>query len=356
MLRILLIGPLPPPMGGDTRHFATLARDLHANGRYSVSLINTSRGREHSRLFRNMAAAVSILYQTAVALPRVDVLSFQSSDRGMFLFGPLIVGLGKLARKPTVLRIFGGSFGDFYRSRNPLTQLLIRKLILSSDVVLLQTRRVIKQLTGLSTAQLVWFSTYVNSGSHAPPSAGYEESTLPRACTRFVFLGHLWRTKGIETMLEAAADLPGECSIDIYGSPDDYTGEEITARGRDRVRYRGFLTHEQVDAKLWEYDCVVLPTFHPGEGYPGVIAEAYAHALPVIATRWLAIPEIVDDNCGILIAPRDTKAFLAAVTTLYRDSARWLTMKQGAYRRACEFDHALWSKKFEDVCEQLVKS
>jgi glycosyltransferase involved in cell wall biosynthesis len=305
---------------------------------------------------RNIAKAIYILYRSTRALRHIDVISFQSSDRGICLFGPLIVGVGKLAGKPTVLRIFGGSFGDFYGGCSPLKRLLIRKLILTSDVVLLQTRRLINQLAGQASARLVWFSTYIEPTSTAPRGEGGNEHVPARSCTRFVFLGHLWRAKGLETLLDAASDLPGECSIDIYGSPDEYTADEITARGHGRVRYCGFLTHEQVDLKLWDYDCVVLPTFHPGEGYPGVIAEAYAHALPVIATRWLAIPEIVNDECGILIEPRDTQAFLAAVTTLYRDPQRWLDLKQGAYRRAREFDHALWSRKFEEVCEELVKS
>jgi len=355
MLRILLIGPLQPPMGGDTRHFATLTRDLTASERFSVSVINTSRGREHSRALRNVATAFKILCKTVLALRRIDIISFHASDRGMFLFGPLIVGLGKLAGKPTVLRIFGGSFGDFYQDRNRLAKLLIKKLIFSSNVVLLQTRRLISQLDGLSSARLVWFSTYIEPATPAPFREVDENLALERSCTRFVFLGHLWRAKGLETMLEAAPDLPGECTIDIYGPPDEYTAEEITQRGGGRVRYCGFLTHEEVDLKLWEYDCVVLPTYHPGEGYPGVIAEAFAHALPVITTRWLAIPEIVNHECGILIEPRDTPAFLAAVTVLYRDRMRWLTLKQGAYRRSREFDHALWSRRFEEACEELVE-
>jgi glycosyltransferase involved in cell wall biosynthesis len=355
MIRILLIGPLPPPMGGDTRHFVTLTKDLIANERYSVTVINTSRGREHSRFFRNIAAAISILFQTACNLHRSDLISYHASDRGMFLFAPLIVGLGRLAGKPTVLRVFGGSFGDFYESQNQVARMLIRRLILSADVVLLQTRRLIRQLEKQARARLVWFSTYIEPACAAPKGEDHEARTHERTCSRFVFLGHLWRAKGLETILEAAPYLPGECSIDIYGPPDEYTPEEITERGCGRVSYCGFLTHQQVDLKLWGYDCVVLPTHHPGEGYPGVIAEAFAHELPVITTRWLAIPEIVDDNCGILIEPQDTPAFVAAVTALHRDRARWLALKRGALLRARQFDHSIWSVKFEEVCEQLVK-
>ena len=114
MIRVLLIGPLPPPMGGDTRHFATLADDLRAHERFEVTLVNTSRGQEHSSRFRNMSTALRALRAIIVNRRRVDVISFHASDRGMCLFGPLVVTAGKLLRLPVVLRIFGGSFGDSY--------------------------------------------------------------------------------------------------------------------------------------------------------------------------------------------------------------------------------------------------
>ena len=354
MIRILLIGPLPPPMGGDTRHFATLVEDLNSHNRFSIKLINTSRGQEHSHFLRNLAVALRTLFVVVSNLGRVDLISYHASDRGMLLFGPFVVGLGKLVKTPTVLRIFGGSFGDFFNSQNRMARTIIKRLILSSDVVLLQTQRAIRQLQELATGKLVWFSTYIKSGPQKP---GYQDRQgLNGSCTRFVFLGHLWKNKGLETILEAAPRLPGDCSIDIYGPLDEYTSEEIQERGLGRVHYRGFLAHSQVDTKLWEYDCLVLPTYHPGEGYPGVIAEAFAHDLPVVTTKWLAIPEIVDDDCGILIEPRDTEAFLSAIATLYLDKALWLRLKKGARTKARQFDHAIWSQKFEEICEQLVRS
>lgn len=354
MIRILLIGPLPPPMGGDTRHFLTLVEDLDSHDNYNVTLINTSRGKENLNFGRNLIVALRTLFGILTNLKNVDVVSYHASDRGMLFFGPFVVVLGKLSKTPTVLRLFGGSFSDFYRSQSKLRQLIIRRFILSSDVILLQTKRLMLELQDKAIGRLAWFSTYIRRTAPPPSLMRDEQHDHERTCTRYVFLGHLWKTKGIDTLLDGAARLPGDCSIDIYGPLDEYTADEINERGLGRVRYRGFLTHEQVNAKLWEYDCLVLPTFHPGEGYPGVIAEAFAHGLPVITTRWLAIPEIVDDGCGILIDPQDTEAFIAAVTSLYLDRARWLKLKAGARTRASQFDHAVWSRKFEEICELLV--
>jgi glycosyltransferase involved in cell wall biosynthesis len=355
MIRILLIGPLPPPLGGNTRHFATLVDDLGRSPEFELKLIDTSRGEEHSNPLRNLLVSLKTISSVAVNLHRVDVVSYHASNRGIIFFGPFIVAMSKLGRTPIVLRIFGGSFGDYYLEQSRLKKALVRSLILSADVVLVQTRRAIDQLQGHAKGRLEWFSTYIKTAERTPVGGASEAPEPQAACSRFVFLGHLWKAKGLEIILDAAPLLPGDSTLDIYGPLDEYTADEVRDRGQGRVRYCGFLSHEEVDAVLWNYDCLVLPTFYSNEGYPGVLAEAFAHGIPVITTRWLAIPEIVDDRCGILVEPEDMQGFVAALTTLHNDRELWLTLKEGATERAKQFDHAFWAQKFELVCKQSVE-
>jgi glycosyltransferase involved in cell wall biosynthesis len=345
MTRLLLIGPLPPPMGGDTRHFATLLEDLRANPGFRVTLVNTSRGDDYYSAFHNLRVALRTFWALARHGWRVDVISFQASDRGLTYFMPLVTFFSRLFGKRSIVRVFGGSFGDYFAASPPRRRNWLRRFVLGADVVLLQTQRMIGQLRGQGRGRLEWFSTYIRESS---PPADFRRG---ERCARFVFLGHLWRTKGIETLLGAAARLPAGVGIDVYGPEDEYSGATVDARGAGRVRYRGFLSHAEVERRLWDYDCLVLPTFHEGEGYPGVIAEAFAHGLPVISTRWLAIPEIVDDTCGILVEPNDVDAFVAAVSALHADTQRWQALCDGARARASQFDHRIWARKFETLCE-----
>ncbi len=342
-------------MGGDTRHFATLVADLTAHRDFQVLVIDTSRGSQHSNWLSNILVSLQTTARILAGLRHADVISYQASDRGMFLFGPVVVAICRIFGKPSILRVFGGSFGDACRRQSRVGKAMTRLLLFSCSVMLLQTKRAVRDIQASARAKVIWFSTYVESPGPSPPRV-QGPPDADRRCHRFIFLGHLWRTKGIEILLESAGSLPADCTIDIYGPPDEYSAEQINERGLGRVHYGGFLTHEQVGQRLWEYDCLVLPTFHPGEGYPGVIAEAFAHEMPVITTNWLAIPEIVDDECGILIEPQDTSAFIAAVVALHADPQRWLRLKEGAGRRAQSFDHERWAKKFESICESLVQS
>ena len=89
----------------------------------------------------------------------------------------------------------------------------------------------------------------------------------------------------------------------------------------------------------------------PGTGNAAALAEAFAHGLPVITTHWLAIPEIVDSSCGLLIEPGDTAAFVGAVRRLHEDPELWHGLRAGARTRADQFDHAVWARRFEELCE-----
>ncbi|MGH8212207.1 MAG: glycosyltransferase [Rhodanobacteraceae bacterium] len=68
------------------------------------------------------------------------------------------------------------------------------------------------------------------------------------------------------------------------------------------------------------------------EGLSNAILEAQACALPVIATRVGGNPDLVDENCGRLVAPAQPAALAAAMLGLLRDPA--LRSRLGAAARA----------------------
>ena len=327
-----------------------MLEDLRKNKRFHVRLVNTSRGALREGLISNLQVAMRTLWAVLRGVPQVDVVSFHASDRGMTQFAPLVLSIAKVFRKRTIFRLFGGSFGDFYLQHGVFLRWFIRLFVFHSDVVLLQTKRMIRQLTGLGCSRLVWFSTYILNPLRPD---GLTEPASDSSCVHFVFLGHLWRTKGIGIMLESATQLPNGVTIDLYGPLDEYYLEDIERRGVGRVRYAGFLSHTEIDKKLWDYDCLVLPTFHPGEGYPGVLAEAFAHGLPVITTNWMAIPECVDESCGILVEPNNTPSFINAVRQVHENRDLWHSLRAGAQKRAQAFDHFKWARRFEELCEEI---
>jgi glycosyltransferase involved in cell wall biosynthesis len=345
--RVLLIGPLPPTVGGDTRLFSFLAADLPAIPGFEVQVIDSSRGRQSNSTLDNLAVLLKVLFEVLINAPRADVISLHASDRGMVAAGPILYAIARLSGSRYICRLFGGSFDEYYRAANRLIQSVIRGTILSSDVCLFETRRLVDYFAPIASGRVEWFSNYTRLLESADAAQPQSES---HRCERLIFLGHMWVTKGIEIMLQSLPQLPARVTIDLYGPLDDYAASELLERGCGRINYRGVLTNEQVLAVLPDYHALVLPTFHDGEGYPGVVVEAFARGLPVIASRWRSIPEIVDESCGILIPPQSVEAFAGAVHALHEDEGLYRHLCQGAIARSEQFGDAYWTGRFVSLC------
>jgi glycosyltransferase involved in cell wall biosynthesis len=114
------------------------------------------------------------------------------------------------------------------------------------------------------------------------------------------------------------------------------------------------LPFEKVQQTLSKYDVLLLPTFYAGEGYPGAIIEAYSCGIPVIATAWRSIPEIVHKNSGILIPPHSSAALANAIDRLSDDAALYRSLSNGALAARDQFSSGHWQEQFVTLCERLV--
>lgn len=83
---------------------------------------------------------------------------------------------------------------------------------------------------------------------------------------------------------------------------DDLNGN---AQASPVVEHVGFVD-TATKARLFEtVDCLCLPSVYPHEGQPVSIIEALAYDLPVVATRWRGIPEMLDGTVSFLLDGQD---------------------------------------------------
>lgn len=348
--RILLIGHLSADGGGSSLSFKQLVDILQRNASVEIQVITTAR-QPHltSSPVINVVTALRVTFSVVMNVRRMDIVTFHASRRAMILYGPILYLITRVFRKPLVLRLFGGALELEYEALPSFMKALFNKTILRTELLLLQTKHLVAYFNKLGKNNVRWYSN-----SRKLTDLGILQNTISSACKRFVFLGRIVKEKGIEDILDSIQFLQTGISIDLFGSLDHYSAEHINARGNGIVKYKGVLSFDQVPDTLAKYGALLLPTFYPGEGYPGVVLEAYSQGLPVIATQWRALSELVDATSGMLVPIRDPKTLAQAMNKLSVDVELYEKLRRGALAKRTEFSDKVWSDRFVDWCNELI--
>jgi glycosyltransferase involved in cell wall biosynthesis len=145
-------------------------------------------------------------------------------------------------------------------------------------------------------------------------------SESPSSSRTALFLGWVIPKKGVEELVEAWANLkPKGWRCVIAGPGSDKYREELRQRFHpDGLEFIPEQPHDNAMRLMAAADVFVLPSHT--EGFPNVIIEAMAMGKPIIATQVGAIPEMLSDNCGVLIPPRDTDALQTALHCVLADA------------------------------------
>jgi starch synthase len=174
----------------------------------------------------------------------------------------------------------------------------------------------------------------VGAGPNVEPEPG--DLGLARE-PRILFVGKNFVPKGGPTLLEAfervrAVHPHARLEIVSSSAPADLPAG---------ATFHGLLGKEGL-ARLYATASVfALPTLL--EAFGLVFLEAMAFALPVVASRLEAIPEIVSDGeAGLLVPPADPAALAKAISELLADPQR--ARRMGAAGRARVLGHFGWSR------------
>ena len=131
-----------------------------------------------------------------------------------------------------------------------------------------------------------------------------------------VYVGRLVPEKGLRELLDAMATLaPQRPKLQLAlvgeGPMRAELDAKVAADSTLRVHLPGAQGPHEVARWMAASDLVTLPSY--SEGHPNVLVEALACGRPVVATPVGGIPEVVDADCGLLVAARDPIALAAGL-------------------------------------------
>lgn len=272
-----------------------------------------------------LLAFFKINYLVIKRMRGVDHVALNLNEKELYCLAPIALIFASLCRKTVSLRIFGGDFDRLYEQANNVVKKLLDYVLKKSDLVFFQSKQLTNRFSSWACC------AYLPTCRKRPES---RKSWSPKPYKgRFIFIGQVKKTKGVEVILQAFPSLK-HAHIDIYGPLQDY---DLSQLQKTNVTYKGVLAAEAVSETIAQYDFLVLPTYHQGEGYPGVIIESYAVGVPVITTNWRALPEIVDhQKSGFLMDPNDSDQLKHIVESV--DYSTHQYMQQYAFNQFECFD------------------
>ncbi|MGH6859569.1 MAG: glycosyltransferase family 4 protein [Phyllobacterium sp.] len=180
---------------------------------------------------------------------------------------------------------------------------------------------------------------------------------------QIVSIGSIIPRKGHDVLVSALAsitDLPWHCRIvgsrTMDAECDAALERQIEQNGlSDRIALVGPVDDSR--AELARSDIFALASRY--EGYGMVFAEALSHGLPIVACRAGAVPEVVPEKAGILVAPDSPVAFAEALRRLLVDPElkqrmAEASLRSGALLPAWATTAALCSTVLERVANERV--
>jgi colanic acid/amylovoran biosynthesis glycosyltransferase len=186
-----------------------------------------------------------------------------------------------------------------------------------------------------------------------------ERSASDRAA-EVLFVGRLLHGKGLSLLLEAIAELRRrglDVTASIVGDGPARGEYERDARRLgvcEHVRFLGAVGQDDIRTHYARADVFCLPSF--AEGVPVVAMEAMAMELPVVTTRIMGIPELVDDGAhGLLVPPGRADVLVDALDRLVRSPHERRRMGRAAREKVCaDYDVARSARLMRAVLEAEI--
>jgi glycosyltransferase involved in cell wall biosynthesis len=370
--KIMILGPLPPTVGGITTFITGVLNSSHIRKKYELIPFGTER--PTFKLFKEksdytlllkigpyylMKSAIHTLshlmiFPFSLLRRRPNVVHVCTASYWSFWENSLYILISKLFAKKTLFHIHGGGFERFYKKSNRLGKYLISRMLNLSDriVVLSSTwKNVFENI--VPKKKIIILNNFVTFSQYAGMR---NEAKFPNSPITVLFVGGVGaKQKGFYDIIKAIPQVLKEYENIIFLFVACSKNAAISQNEElcSHTKFVGYLDGCDKIAAFVNSTIFILPSY--AEGLPITMLEAMAAGLPIIATPVGAISEVISEGInGFLIEPGDYEALAKKILTLAQDEKLRQQMGDNNKEKIMNvYDESVVIKKLDNVYCQL---
>lgn len=271
--------------------------------------------------------------------------------------GWLAKRLKRKYKKPLLITVYGEDITRL--SKEMLSSQITRSNLNEADAIICQSRFLRREIEGIGVKNKKFFIIPMGAefGIFKPKDKHKARKllNLPKGKKIILFVGHLVPRKGVEYLIRAMKIALGKdnnifCCIVGTDHMKGYLQSLASELGLDKsIVFTGQKIHEEIAHYMSACDILVLPSLN--EGLPVVLCEALACGKPVVATKVAGTPELVNNNVGYLVKPKDGRDLAEKIGLALE--RKWDIKK--ILERANQFSTAESAKKLVNVYRSYLK-
>ncbi len=177
-----------------------------------------------------------------------------------------------------------------------------------------------------------------------------------------VYTGHLYPWKGVDTLLEAAENLPDHSFVYIIGGTEkdieNYKLQVVVKISRRETRYKlqnvkviGHRPHKEIPFWLKAADVLVLPNSGKYDisrywTSPMKLFEYMASGRPIVASNLPSIREVLNEENALLVEPDNSTALCEGIERIVTDEKLSKKIAQHAF---LDVKNYAWQKRASGI-------
>lgn len=340
--KLLLVSPVPPPYGGIARWTEQLLGYLSKNPIIDYKHLDIAvrwRSVHGGVLLRLFGGSVQLFYNYLKLIINLIVgfnIVHLTSSGSFGLVRDLIFSFTtKIFLAKFIIHIRFGRIPDIFESKNYEYYLLSLIFKFSDKVICIdqKTYRFLSDYYGVLPSKFYLIPNCIDY-SFENESVEYSEKK-----NIISFVGWIKKEKGVEELVSAFLNLGvSDWQLNLIGLVDQNflikLEDKYSLSDKQNVHFMGNLDNSAVLLELTKSRIFALPSYT--EGFPNVVLEAMATKNSIVATKVGAIPEMLENQAGILVDVADPKGLEDALNFLLQDYSLQCRLSENAFQRCKE--------------------